>query len=85
MVSWKESQFTPSSQAVSSPPEGGTLVAVPCQVMGEDAGVIVPEGGLAAKLSMAKKAAAEHKMKASKIRGVKRPDSEAGLFCIMIC
>src|SRR6266478_1006357 len=41
-------------------------------------------GGVDAKLSKANKTPTEQRLKANKTRGLKRPDLEAGFFCIGI-
>jgi hypothetical protein len=45
---------------------------------------VIPPGGFAAKLSIARRTPAKQRVKATKMRGLKTPDSEAGFFSIMI-
>src|SRR2546422_16743 len=45
---------------------------------------LIPLGGLAAKLSIARRTPTEQRAKASRTRGLKMPDLEAGFFRMMI-
>ena len=82
-VSWNVSQLAPSSQSASPPAAGGTPVPVPVQVTFVVVeGAIVPEGGSAAKLNMARPTPATQKMKANRTRKVEKADSGDVVFFI---
>src|SRR5688500_2305421 len=83
-VRTKVSQLSPSTQSSSPPAAGGTPFPVPVQVTAVVVdGVMVPDGGSAAKLNMASPPPSAQRIKANRTRTLENADSGDVFFFIV--